>query len=173
MAGFILFQLGLGFYSVRLLTGQDSDTLVERFYIVQTHKSWGVLIFTLALIRVAWRLANPRPSLPADMGSLERALAEGTHIALYVLVVSMPLTGWLYVSASTLQDSYGIKNMVFGLFELPDPFVPGSKELETVLGNIHSFFAFSMATIVSLHILAAVKHQIIDRDGLLRRMVLG
>jgi cytochrome b561 len=168
MAGLILFQLGLGFRMVQLV----SDVYVK-FGLYQTHKSWGFVIFTLALLRIIWRVTHQPPEMPASMGSREVALARGAHLALYVLIVLMPLTGWLTASASPLQDTYGLKNMVFTWFELPDPFQPGSKGLEGLFKTIHAWAAFGMAVILAGHVAAALRHQFIKRDGVLRRMIRG
>ncbi len=168
MAGLILFQLGLGFRMVRLV----SD-VAEKFGLYQTHKSWGFVIFTLALVRILWRATHKPPELPAKMSPLEVALARGAHLALYVLIVLQPVTGWLMASASPLQETYGLKNMVFMWFELPDPFQPGSKGLEDIFKSIHAWAAFGLAVILTGHVAAALRHQFIRRDGLLRRMILG
>ena len=168
MAGLILFQLGLGFRMVRLV----SD-IYEKFGLYQTHKSWGFVIFTLALVRILWRATHKPPELPRGMSPLEAALARGAHLALYVLIVAQPLTGWLMASASPLQESYGLKNMVFMWFEMPDPFRPGSKALEDIFKSIHAWTAFGLAVILAGHVAAALRHQFVCRDGLLRRMILG
>ncbi len=172
-AGVILFLLGLGFYMVEVLSSTDSETLLERFALTQTHKSWGVAAFALAMLRLIWRVLNPTPTLPEGMTPLERTLAHGGHIALYICMFAMPISGWLMASASPLQDTYGIKNMVFGLFEMPDPFVPGSAELDEVLKAIHFYVALALVLLILGHIAASLKHALINRDGVLRRMLLG
>ncbi len=168
MAGLILFQLGLGFRMVWLV----SDVTVQ-FGLYQTHKSWGFVIFTLALVRICWRAIHKPPEMPANMGPLEVALARGGHLALYVLIVLMPVTGWLMASASPLQETWGLKNMVFGWFELPDPFQPGGKGLEYIFKLIHTWAGFGLAVILAGHVAAALRHQFVRRDGVLRRMILG
>jgi cytochrome b561 len=168
MAGLILFQLGLGFRMVRLV----SDVYAQ-FGLYQTHKSWGFVIFTLALTRILWRVTHKPPEMPADMSPLEQAMARGGHLALYVLMVLLPVTGWLMASASPLQETYGLKNMVFTWFEMPDPFQPGTKRLEDVFKSIHAWAAFGLAVILTAHVAAALRHQYIRRDGVLRRMILG
>ena len=168
MAGLILFQLGLGFRMVQLV----SDVYVQ-FNLYQTHKSWGFVIFILALMRVGWRVVHKPPELPASMTTLDMAVARGAHLALYVLMLLLPVTGWLMASASPMQESYGLKNMVFTWFELPDPFQPGSKGLEGVFKTIHTWAAFGLAVILLGHTYAALHHQFIKRDGVLRRMIRG
>ena len=172
-AGVILFLLGLGFYMVEVLSGTDSETLLERFALTQTHKSWGFVAFALVALRMIWRAMNPTPALPDGMSGLERAAAHGGHIALYACMIAMPISGWLMASASPLQDTYGIKNMVFGLFELPDPFVPGSSELDETLKAVHFYTALALIVLMLVHIGAALKHAFVNKDGVLRRMITG
>ena len=168
MAALILFQTGLGVWMVNAV-----DDISRQFALYQLHKSWGFVIFALALVRIAWRLIHPAPEMPRDMHPLETLLARGAHLALYVLMVAIPVSGWLMASASTLQDRFGIENMVFGLFELPDPFEPGSKRLEDLFNSIHVWSVTAMAVILVGHVGAALRHQFVRRDGVLRRMVLG
>ncbi|HUF86544.1 MAG TPA: cytochrome b [Thermohalobaculum sp.] len=168
MAALILFQIGLGLWMVNAVADP-----VAQFALYQTHKSWGFVIFALALVRVAWRLSHPAPDLPPGMGRREAALARGAHLALYALMIALPLSGWLMVSASTLQESFGIRNMVFGLFELPDPFQPGSKALEDLLRSVHTWSAVALTLILAGHVGAALRHHFGRRDAVLRRMILG
>jgi len=168
MAGLILFQLGLGFRMVRIV----SD-VAEKFGLYQTHKSWGFVIFALALARISWRLSQTRPDLPDDLTRLDVAAAKGGHRALYVLMVALPLSGWLMASASPLQDQYGLKNLVFAWFELPDPFQPGSERLEATLKSVHAWAAFGLTVLLSGHVAAALHHHFRRRNAVLRRMTLG
>lgn len=164
----ILGLLGVGFFMANFV-----DDIGLQFTLTQIHKSWGFTVFVLVLIRVIWRFMNPTPPLPATMSPVERGLAHGGHLALYALMFAMPLSGWLMSSASPLQELYGIKNKVFSLFEMPDPFVPGSKELEEVFANIHYFCAIALSLVVAAHVAAALKHHFVEKDNVLRRMVLG
>ena len=172
----VLFQLGVGYYMVNLIE-MTADGITERNILTQTHKSWGFVVFALALVRLLWRALNRRPEAPRHMSGAERAVAEGAHLALYVLMIALPVTGWLMASASPLNDAGGympqIRNMVFGLFELPDPFPTGDKALTETLAAVHAWAAYGLAALVGLHALAALKHHLVDRDGVLTRMVLG
>jgi cytochrome b561 len=165
MAALILYQLGLGLRMVRI------DDLLARFALTQVHKSWGVVIFALALLRLAWRLANPRPPLPATMPPWQRRAATASHAALYALMLALPLTGWLLASASPVQDLLQMQNLIFGTFALPDPFVPGSEGLDRVLRGLHAGAAFALAALLVVHAAAALRHQFVDRDRLLARML--
>lgn len=167
MAALILFMLGLGVYMTEFVT----DTYAQ-FDLVQIHKSWGFVVFALALVRVAWRLTH-RPPAPAPAPRWQQLAAEGAHRALYVLILFMPLTGWLMASASELQEMYGIRNMVFGLFALPDPFVPGDRGLEELFEELHFWGAVTLAALLGIHVAGALKHHFLNRDATLRRMTVG
>ncbi|MGF1552758.1 MAG: cytochrome b [Paracoccaceae bacterium] len=167
IAGLIAFQLGLGLWMANAV-----DDLYARFDYTQVHKSFGFVVFALALARIGWRLANPVPRPPAMPRWQARASAT-SHLALYALTTLLPVSGWLMASASPLQDLYGIENRVFGLFALPDPFVPGSDALDRVLKAVHFWSAMGLVAILGVHIAAALKHQFVDRDGLLKRMIAG
>lgn len=168
IAAIILFLLVLGFYMAEVVTD-----VYEQFGLVQLHKSWGFTVFVLALIRVVWRLMNPAPALPDHMPGWERAFAHLGHFGLYALMFAMPISGWLMASASELQEMYGVKNMVFGVFELPDPFQPGDKALEERFEAVHFWCALLLTAIVAGHAAAGLKHHFIDRDNVLRRMIKG
>jgi cytochrome b561 len=168
MAGLILFQLGLGFRMVRLV-----DDVYLKFGLYQTHKSWGFVIFALALVRLAWRAGQPTPRLPARMRGIDVAAAQGAHLALYALMILLPVSGWLTASASPLEDAYGIESRVFTWFVLPDPFQPGSEALEAAFKSVHAWAAFAMAVLLLGHAAAALRHHFVARDGVLRRMILG
>jgi cytochrome b561 len=176
VAAIILFQLAIGFYMVNLIE-MTVDGIAERTAWTQTHKSWGFVVFALALIRIGWRAINPRPALPETMGSAARAVSEGAHLALYVLMIALPVTGWLMASASPLNDAGGympqIKNMVFGLFELPDPYPKGDKALSDWLAAVHAYSALGLAVLIGAHAMAALKHHLVDGDRVLMRMIRG
>lgn len=168
MAGLILFMLGLGFYTAEIVTD-----MYEQFGLVQLHKSWGFVAFALGLLRLGWRLVNPAPAMPAHMPAIERFVAHAGHALLYVLMIGLPLSGWLMASASPLQEMYSIKNMVFGLFELPDPFQPGGEDLAAFFGAVHFWCAIALIAVLVGHAGAALKHHFVDRDEVLRRMTSG
>ena len=168
MAGLILFQLSLGFRMVRLV-----DDIYVKFGLYQTHKSWGFVIFALAILRLAWRASQPTPQLSAGMRRFDVAAARGAHLALYRLMIVLLVSGWLMASASPLEDEYGMRTMVFAWFALPDPYQPGSKALEAVFRSVHAWAAFAMAVLLVGHAAAALRHHFACRDAVLQRMVLG
>ena len=173
MALLILGLLGVGWYMVNVVGTSD---LVLRFRLTQWHKSFGFVAFALALLRLVWRAANPAPREPAGP-AWEHAAARGAHLALYVLMVVMPLSGWLMASASPLNDPgafpFQIRNMVFGWFELPDPFDPGSERLEAAFRAVHVWSGGAMALLVAAHAGAGLAHHLVRRDRVLLRMLRG
>lgn len=171
----IIGLLCVGFFMVEGL-GDDSDSLLLRLELTQTHKSFGFTVFCLALIRLIWRAVNPTPKLPAGMSKMEIALAHGGHAALYLAMIGMPVTGWLMSTSSPLNDVDAyirIPNMVFGLFEMPDPWPKGSEELSEFWGMIHGALAWVLVVLMLGHVAAALKHHFVNRDTVLRRMIRG
>lgn len=169
MAGLILFQLGLGFYMTNIV-----EDLLAQFRLTQTHKSWGFVVFVLALVRIAWRLANrAHPPLPVGTPRWQVRAASASHGLLYALMVTLPLSGWVMSAASPTQDLLNIQNMVFGWFAMPDPWVPGVKWIEDAANAVHNLSALLMALILVVHAGAAIKHHLVDRDAVLARMTWG
>lgn len=168
MAVMIVAMLILG-----AVTANFVDDLSTRFELAQIHKSWGFAVFALALLRLGWRAANPVSPAPPPGPAWERRAAAVSHAALYALMIVLPVSGWLMASASPLQDMFSIRNMVFGLFELPDPFVPGDAALEAAFRRIHVAAALAMAGLLAVHAGAAVRHHRVRGDDVLRRMTRG
>jgi cytochrome b561 len=145
------------------------------FFLVQTHKSIGLTVLVLSLIRLGWRLVNPVPPLPAGMSAPLRFLAHATHFLLYFLIIAIPLSGWALVSSSAL----GLPTIYFGLFQWPHiPFLAGLTRAQKMpvhhqLDNIHVFLAWSAIVLIPLHVGAALFHQFWRRDDVLKRMLPG
>jgi cytochrome b561 len=129
------------------------------------HKWIGVTVFTLAALRVLWRLAHTPPPLPESVPAWQRSAAGALHLLLYLFILVIPLTGWLYSSAA------GVPTVPFGIsaLQLPD-LLERNKELAGSLRFLHMTLNYSLAALVTLHVAAALKHQFVDRDGLLNRM---
>jgi len=126
------------------------------------HKWAGISILALSTLRLAWRLTH-RPPGDVAMSGWQRNAAHLTHRLMYGLFFAVPLAGWAYSSAA------GFPVVLFGLWPLPD-FVPADKALAEAIKPWHAGFAFALAGLVALHVAAALKHQFVDRDGLLARM---
>lgn len=133
-----------------------------RLKLYNWHKWAGICILTLALLRLLWRLGHPPPpSVP--MPRWQALTAHFTHFALYVLFFAVPLMGWAYSSSA------GFSVVLFGVWQLPN-FVAPDKALAGTLRDAHAAFAWALAALVGLHVAGALKHQLIDRDGLIFRM---
>ena len=128
------------------------------------HKWAGVTILGLAALRLLWRLSHRAPPYPASMPSWQTRTANGLHGFLYVLMFAVPLSGYLY------SLSAGVPVVYFGVLPLPQIIDP-NPELKPVLKLVHFWLNMSLAACVALHIAAALKHQFIDRDGVLKRML--
>ena len=149
--------LGLGFYMA------DLPLSPQKIQLFSWHKWAGVTVFGLVWLRLFWRLVHRPPAYPASMKALQQAAARSGHIALYVLMLAIPLSGWLMSSAK------GVQTVWFGVLPLPD-FVPVDKALAHDFKELHEAFAWALTAMVALHVAAALKHQFIDRDGLIARM---
>ena len=134
----------------------------QRLKLYNWHKWAGITILTLSAVRLAWRLTH-RPPADIAMPPWQQRAAHLTHQALYVLFFAVPLAGWAYSSAA------GFPVVVFGVLPLPD-FVPADKLLAEFIKPLHKYLAFTLALLVLAHVGAALKHQFVDRDGLLTRM---
>ena len=127
------------------------------------HKSIGSSIFLLASLRVAWRLAFGHPP-PVPMPAWQARAAAYSHALLYLLLLVIPLSGWLYSSAT------GVQVLFLGQISLPD-LVPKDKALADTLRRVHVALNASMAAIVVIHVAAALRHHWVERDESLRRML--
>ncbi|RQP24205.1 cytochrome b [Piscinibacter terrae] len=134
----------------------------QRLKLYNWHKWAGVTILALSFLRLVWRLTH-RPPADVPMPPLQRAAAHGAHYALYVLFFAVPLVGWAYSSAA------GFPVVWFGVLPLPD-FVSPDKALAEAIKPWHGWLAWLMAIVVLAHVAGALKHQFVDRDGLLSRM---
>jgi cytochrome b561 len=128
------------------------------------HKWAGVTIFTLVLVRSAWRLSHAAPAMPDQLPRWQRAAAEASHFLLFVMMILIPLSGWLMSSAKGFQTVY------FGILPIPD-LLDKNKELGETLALVHKFLTFALIPIVILHAGAALKHHFIDKDDVLKRML--
>lgn len=136
---------------------------LEKLQVLARHKSFGITILGLAVVRLAWRLGNRPPPLP-PMPRWQAVAARLNHWTLYALLFAMPVTGWMMSSASNYPVSW------FGLAQLPDLVGPDPL-LKERLVTIHHWLAIVLISLAILHVLAALKHQFFDRNGLILRML--
>lgn len=180
MALAILFNIGLAWWMHAAI--EAPSTAARAVLAYQVHKSIGLTVLALAVARLAWRLMHKPPPLPDDMASWERFAARATHIAFYVVMIAVPLTGWLYVSASWSMDQnrpLAVPTIYFGLFSVPHLFAIDHMAEATrafvaryaILA--HASLVFATIGLFFLHVGAALKHWVVDRDDVLPRMAPG
>lgn len=153
----LLGSFGLGLYMVELPLSP------QKLRLIAWHKWVGVTVFAVLLARLAWRLHCPPPPLP-PMAPWQRHAAGAVHALIYVLLVLIPVTGWIGSSAK------GFPTVYLGLFKLPD-LVGKDPALADFLFRIHWLLNKTLLAAVAVHVAAALKHQFVDRDGLLERML--
>ncbi len=150
------------------MTGLPFSPARLKFY--NWHKWAGMSILILSVVRLLWRITHRPPALPAAMQAAmpgwQKAAHHGVHHLMYALFFIVPLLGWAYSSAA------GYPIVLFGVLPLPD-FVGKNPELAEALKPWHGRLAWTLAALIVLHVLAVIKHQLIDRDGLLNRMLPG
>ncbi len=130
------------------------------------HKWLGVTVLALACVRLLWRLSHPAPPYPASMPGWQQKAASGLHALLYVLIFAVPLSGYFYSLAA------GVPVVYLGIIPLP-VLIGADPELKPILKLVHYSFNVVLLGSVCLHVLAALKHHFIERDGVLKRMLPG
>lgn len=167
IAGLVLALLAVGMAMVRI------TDLQLKFQLYQLHKSMGVTVLWLMLLRLIWRFLALPPALPAAMPAWERFAAHATHVVLYVLLFAMPLSGWIIISTS----AFNIPTVLYGV--LPWPHIPSLVELgaetkkmvEQAAKNAHATMGWALLSLVVLHIAASLRHSLILKDGVMLRML--
>lgn len=129
------------------------------------HKAVGMTILALSLARLGWRMAWTAPAYPASMTGLEILLAKLVHVVLYVFMIAMPLTGWIVSSSGKWPLTW------FGLFDLPKLPVVKDSTLAGGAGAFHEIGGYLLIVLVLGHVLAALRHHFVLKDGILKRML--
>lgn len=155
----ITFMIVGSMTSGTLLNYVDKATAAE---IMMTHKPAGFTILMLSVIRLLWRLAHRAPPLPPSTPAWNVSVAHASHIALYALMVGVPLAGWVAAS-SRGGFSY------FGLFDVPA--LPLPEGILQVGGATHAALVIGMLGLIAIHVAGALKHHFINRDSVLVRML--
>jgi len=170
IAAAIVFQLILGW------RGGDLKTTLEGYALIQLHKSVGITILIVSLARLAWRLANPPPPEPATLAPWERRLSRLTHWGFYVIMIALPLSGWIMVSTSKIV----LPTLLYGA--IPWPHLPGLVDLaapakaawNALALRTHVILGWGAWALLALHVAGALKHQLFARDEpILARMAPG
>jgi cytochrome b561 len=158
IAALILVQVTLGFAAV---TWPLSPAKLSLFV---WHKSTGMLILVLVALRLLWRVTSAVPALPADTPRWERVAAHASHLFLYVLLVALPVSGWVVASAS------GIPFRIFRHIPLPQ-IVAVDKRLAEAAASVHGWLVIVFVALLALHVGAALRHHFVKRNDVLRRML--
>jgi cytochrome b561 len=156
----ILLMIPLGIVIANDLGGTAQDFLYD------LHRSLGVTVIPLVILRIIYRWRHPSLPLPEDIVPMQRIAAEATHWALYALLIVQPFSGWIATSA------YRAPVVVFGWFELP-PIWPQDRALSERLFYFHALIGIAIACLVTAHIGAALYHHFVRRDRVLLRMISG
>ncbi len=170
IAALVLVNLGLGLYMADL-----PKTDASRFMLFQLHKSVGLTVLVLSVLRLVWRLVNPVPPFPRGMNAFLRLGGHVSHFLLYFLIIAIPLAGWAMVSSSPI----GLPTPYFGLFSWPNisflANLPRAAKMvnEDMFQETHELLAYSAIALLVLHVLAALYHQFLRRDDVLKRMLPG
>jgi cytochrome b561 len=142
---------------------------------VQLHKSIGITVLVLTVIRLAWRLIVPAPKLPEDFRGWEKGLAQAVHVLFYVVMLGLPLTGWAFTSASSLIHVFPI--VLFHLIPWPTiaPLAnlphDQMKQAHDLFLAGHGLLAKLAYVLIVLHLAGALKHQFINNDDVAARMI--
>jgi cytochrome b561 len=153
----VLTMIPVGIVMVNIDGGPLQD------FLFNLHRSFGVLLMPVILLRVAYRLIHPPPPLPADIPAVQQFAAWFVHVALYVLLIVQPIVGWLGTSA------FPAPIHVFGLFDLP-PIWPPDRVFSDQVFVVHRAIGYLIALLVCAHVAAALFHHFVRRDDVLLRM---
>lgn len=161
MAAVIIFLLGLGIYMAEFLNKESPN----RMEIYNLHKSLGVLVLLLVAVRIINRFIKKAPALPKNMVKIEKIASHIVHAALYILMILVPLSGYL------MSNSFGYP-VHFFTFEMP--FLIGTNfEIGKIFAETHEISAYTLLALIALHFLGALKHRFFDKpeNDVLKRMV--
>jgi cytochrome b561 len=161
VAALVIGLLWLGWYMVDL---SYFDPWVNTS--LSLHRSIGLIALVLGAIKILWTLYSPPPPLASGMRGVERLAARSAHLVLFAMMIVIPVSGYLI----SISDGRGFP--MFGLFRVP-ALVPVDRELRDLAIAVHYWASYGTAGLILVHALGALKHQIIDRDGTLMRMIRG
>jgi cytochrome b561 len=153
----VLSLLTVGLY----MTGLKISPVKLQIYML--HKSFGLLVLALMLVRVLWRMTHRPPPLPNSMPSWQKMASGVSHALMYLLLLAMPISGWLMNSAS------GFPTKLFSVLPLPQ-LIARDSDAFTRWQSVHSYLAYALIALVLLHIAAALKHFLLGRDQVMARM---
>lgn len=151
--------------AANLLIGAFNETVFDGW--IWLHKSIGLTALALSLLRLAWRLGHRPPPLPREVPVWQRRLAHGVHWSLYALMIAMPLSGWVFTSASAKP-----RPTTFGLFDVPSLPIGPDEALNASVRDAHGLLAWITLLLIALHVAGALKHHFQDQLPILSRMLM-
>lgn len=180
LAIFVL--IGVGWKMVSIAEEMQNPLKMQLY---NFHKSLGLTVLLLTLVRIVWRLGHKPPPLPDHMPAIQKLAAHGSHLGFYVLLIVLPLSGWIFT------DSVGFPAPFWGLFEMPALYRWDETSKTVILFGFvrirgvfadgvqawhgmqatHRWIGYAMMALIVVHVGAALKHTFVDKDGLLLRMV--
>ncbi|MES2174761.1 MAG: cytochrome b [Pseudomonadota bacterium] len=148
-----------------LFFGFAHDALPKDWAVMPVHKSIGLTVLALTLLRIVWRLTHRAPPLPAAMPAWEKGAAHATHFIFYALMLVLPLSGWIMSSAGTRPLNW------FFLFDIPKFGLGKEDAIVTLSRSAHELLPWIWAALILIHIGAALRHHLVLKDDVLRRML--
>ena len=147
----------VGLYMTSLQDGEN------KYALYALHKSIGIIVFVLVVVRIFWRSTSVVPPLPINLKRIEKELVQLTHRSLYVVMFVLPVSGYINISAGDFKLDF------FGLYNIPKV-IPEDGFIEVLFQAVHMGMAYALIVFIVLHIGAAIKHHFILKDNVLRRM---
>jgi cytochrome b561 len=160
----LVFALAVGVVVLGWAIAGAPRNTPTRDLLLLLHRSVGLIILAAMLFRAGWRWRHPAPPLPASLTRLERVLAGGTHLLLYLVLIAMPLAGYINAAAANHSVSF------FGIVSIP-PLLPQNDRLSQLAIAVHLVGQYLLYLFVALHIGGALRHGIFKHDGVLERML--
>lgn len=150
---------------IEIILGLGGDALRGMFPVMPIHKAIGMTVLVLSLFRLYWRISHPAPPLPASLPRWQVGMAHGLHWLFYIMIIAVPLTGWIFSSAGKYPLEW------FGLFDIPKLPVAKGSALAEAAHEGHELMGKLFIPLILLHVGAALFHQFVQKDGVLRRML--
>lgn len=147
--------------------GESESATAAAMTPMNWHVSLGITLLALAVVRLLWRTIDRTPAWPDTMRGYEKFLAASVHVAFYVLLFAIPISGWL------LSSVEGEGLTLFGRFDLPPLMAQAGEQREEFIEEVHEVLFNVLFALAIVHVIAALKHHFIDRDSVLRRMLPG
>ncbi len=145
------------------LTRIKNQHLADQLFTL--HKSVGMILLLLIILRLSWRLTNITPTSSTHVQPWQQKAEKYAHFLMYLALFVMPLSGWAMSTAAGYLPS------IFGYGEFAMPFIPKSKALADAISWVHTIVGFTLIALVSLHILATVQHYVVHKENILKRML--